>query len=140
MLVVVAQCGLNYGVIDTNDYVVEWVSDMELFSFVANGVEVQGVSEEGIEVNPLFYVSWGTLNYSVTNIRKGYNNRVEFSVGDKNFKMRLLMPISKNTKVTLGKFSFVADVDGYLCKLTNGICTIIPTETFEKLFSAYISY
>lgn len=146
MLVVVAQCGYRYGVVDTNDNVVEWVSDTDLYEYVNSGVEIEGVSPTGVRVNPIYCVEYSKLSFgestnifdSHDKIRKGYRNTAEICVGDTVYKVRALAHVSAGSGVSLDEFSFTADTDGYFVKLSNGICTILPDALFNSLFTGII--
>lgn len=148
MLEVIAQCSRHYGVIDSNDNVVEWVYDSDLYEYVENGTLINGVdtSAKAITVNPLFYVNYKNIKYgSDTNIfetsekvSKGYYNKAEMLSGGVLYKIRALKAVDAGSKVKLFSHEFIADESGMLIKLSNGICTIIPFDLFDELFEGVI--
>lgn len=148
MLAVIAQCGRHYGVIDSNDNVVEWVYDSDLYEYVESGTLINGVdvSAKSVTVNPLFYVNFRSIKYaSDTNIfeasekvSKGYYNKAEMLSGGVLYKVRALKAVDTGSKVKLFSNEFIADESGMLIKLSNGICTIIPFDLFDKLFDGII--
>lgn len=142
MFIIVARTASLYGVVDTSDNVVEWFYKDQIDEIVRAGIQVQGYLADGsIVVNPAYCPDYRTLNFKNENnvfdltksIRCG-NNGVEFVVNKKIYKMRLLM----NTRVTMGDTIAIKEHvikcnnTGYLVKLSNGICTILPDEVFEK--------
>lgn len=146
MLVVVSQCGNRFGVVDTNDNVVEWVYDTDLYQYINNGVEIEGVSASGITVNPIYCVPYELLTFKGdTNIfeanpvvRKGYHNTAELRVNDVVYKVRALAFVSEGSRVVLKDYEFVSELEGILIKLSNGICTVLPDNLFNTLFTNII--
>lgn len=171
---VVAQCATNYGVIDTDDNIVNWVTKGTLVDYVEGGVDINGVTvdsdaeraynEDGDEtevskasrctvvVNPLYYVPYENTQFGHEDIifniyaraNRGFQKFVELSVEDENnsrpdnkfikYKIRPLKRVVTNATISLGGYSFVADRDGILCKMSNGVCTILSDEQFDAVF------
>lgn len=153
MFEVIARCGNYYGIIDSDDKVVEWEFDTTLFDYTNNGVEINGVSEGQITVNPLYYIPYAEVTAPLTdkensekrcifdiaeNIRKGNRNLAEFTAVNKKYKLRFICPLAEGSVVSLSKYSFTADISGYFVKLSNGICTILPIDIFNALFGGII--
>lgn len=146
MYAVVAKCGYLYGVVDTDDKVVEWMDEKTIYEYVNQNVEIDGVSGEGIVVNPIFYIPYQdvlcggseSIFNTISDTSKGYQNRGEFVSNGKKYKFRMLSEVSEGSQVSLQTFNFTADISGYLIKLSNGLCTILPKDVYTELFDGLI--
>ena len=147
MFIIVAKTATLYGVVDTNDNYVEWVDVDQIRGYVNSGVTINGVMPDGsIEVNPAYCADYRTLLFGNTtdvftatkSIRVGNRGNVEFVVGRKIYKVRLLSktPVVAGSTYQIGGYLLQCPTNGYLVKMSNGICTILPEDIFTK-FAKY---
>lgn len=143
MFAIIAKTATLMGVVDTDDNCVEWYTAEQIYSYVNAGVNIAGVLPNGdFEVNPAYYADYTTLKFGnninifegASAIRVGNRGSVEFVCNKKLYKMRLLV----NSRVDAGStyqikgYVLQVPVEGFLVKLSNGICTILPTNVFLK--------
>ena len=161
--IAIARCASNFGIIDTEDNIVCWETKSTLVDYVEKeGIVIEGVTithpadgdetdEEKAErcsvvINPIYYVPYENTQFGnsdsifdiASRVTRGSQGYVEIHVegvdGFTKYKIRPLNRVVNNATVSLGGFSFTADRDGILCKLSNGICTILSDEKFDSLF------
>lgn len=161
--IVIARCASNFGIVDTEDNVVCWETKSTLVDYVEkDGIAIEGVTithpavgneteEEKAErcsivINPIYYVPYENTQFGhsdsifdiATQVSRGSQGYVELRVdtedGYTKYKVRPLNRVVNKATVSLGDFSFTADRDGILCKMSNGICTILSDEKFDSLF------
>lgn len=145
MFIVIAKTASLYGVIDTEDLVVDWFDATTLREYATElNIEIHGVTKTGeIYVNQAYYMPFYEVKLNrvsmdifsmTTAIRSGVRGVVEFAVAQKLYKMRLLIktPVQMGKSYMIGDRKLIAEMDGHLVKLSNGICTILPPNVFSK--------
>lgn len=147
MFIVIAKTATLYGVVDTEDNCVEWVDVDQIRGYINSGVPINGVMPDGsIEVNPAYCADYRTLTFgnstnvfdATTCIRTGNRGNVEFVVNRKVYKIRLLSktPVTAGGTYQINGYILQCHTNGYLIKMSNGICTILPEDVMTK-FAKY---
>lgn len=147
MFIIIAKTATLYGVVDTEDNCVEWVDYQQILGYINAGISISGVMPDGsIEVNPTYCADYRTLKFgndtnvfdATSSIRVGSRGSVEFVVNRKVYKIRLLSktPVVAGSTYQIGNYLLQCPSNGYLIKMSNGICTILPEEVMTK-FAKY---